>query len=107
MTQASVVKFDDVKQSPEVRMELPSPIPIGSKIRLAFTLTRSNKGRTEELRVNGEFQVTTVITDTTKGKVLQVVTVSATGLAPSWVAVKNPTIAKKLAPTRSGPTKVL
>lgn len=107
MTQASVVKFDDVKQSPEVRMELPSPIPIGSKIRLAFTLNRLNKGRTEELRVNGEFQVTAVITDTTKGKAIQIVTVSAMGLAPSWVAVKNPAATKKLAPTHSGPTKVL
>ena len=107
MTQASVVKFDDVKQSPEVRMALPSPIPIGSKLRLAFTLSRTNKGRTEELRVNGEFQVTSVIIDTTKGKVVQVVTVSATGLAPSWVAVKNQAATKKLAPTHSGPTKVL
>jgi hypothetical protein len=106
MAQASTVKFDDVKQSPEMRMDLPSPIPIGSKIRLAFTLTRTNKGRTEELRVNGEFQVTTVITDATKGKAVQVVTVSATGLAPSWVAIKSPP-ATKLAPTHSGPTKVL
>jgi hypothetical protein len=106
MVQASIVKFDDVKQSPEMRMELPLPIPIGSKLRLAFTLTRTNKGRTEELRVNGEFQVTTVITDATKGKVVQVVTVSSVGLAPSWVAIKSPP-AIKLAPTHNGPTKVL
>jgi hypothetical protein len=107
MTQASVVKFDDVKQSPEVRMGLPSPIPIGSKIRLAFTLSRMNKGRTEELRVNGEFQVTSVIIDTTKSRVVQVVTVSSMGIAPSWVAIKKPMITKKIAPTHSGPTKVL
>lgn len=106
MTQASVVKFDDVKQSPEVRMELPSPFPLGGKIRLKFTLSRMNKGRTEELRVNGEFVVTSVITDTTRGRALQVITVSATGLAPSWVAVRNHA-ATKLAPTHSGPTKVL
>lgn len=107
MTQASVVKFDDVKQSPEMRMELPSPIPIGSKLRFAFTLTRTHKSRTEELRVNGEFQVTSVITDVTKGKPLQVITVSSVGLAPSWVAIKSPTATKKLVPTHSGPTKVL
>jgi hypothetical protein len=105
MNQASVVKFDDVKQSPEVRMDLPSPIPIGSKLKLAFTLNRMNKGRTEELRVSGEFQVTSVITDLTKGKSKQVVTVSSIGLAPSWVAIKTAT--RKLAPTKSGPTKVL
>jgi len=107
MTQASIVKFDDVKQSPEMRMDLPSPIPIGSKVRLAFTVTRTNKGRTEELRVNGEFQVTSVITDASKGKPVQVVAVSSIGLAPSWVAVKSPPATKKLAPTHSGPTKVL
>jgi len=106
MTQPSVVKFDDVKQSPEMRMDLPSPIPLGSKLRLAFTLTRTNKSRTEELRVQGEFQVTSVTTDLTKGKPVQVVTVSSMGLAPSWVAVKSPTTTKKLAPTHSGPTKV-
>jgi hypothetical protein len=107
MDQASIVKFDDVKHSPEVRMDLPSPIPIGSRIRLAFTLTRSNRGRTEELRVNGDFQVTSSITDRTRGKSIQIVTVSATGLAPSWLAVKNHTATRKLAPTHNGPTKVL
>lgn len=105
MNQASIVKFDDVKQSPEVRMDLPSPIPLGSKLKLAFTLSRMNKGRSEELKVSGEFRVTSVITDLTRGKSKQVVTVSSVGLAPSWVAVKTPT--KKLAPTKSGPTKVL
>lgn len=107
MTQASIVKFDDVKQSPEMRMDLPSPIPLGSKIRLAFTLTRPNKNRTEELRVNGDFQVTSVTIDLTTGKPMQVVTVSSSGLSPSWVAIKSPTITKKLAPTHSGPTKLL
>jgi hypothetical protein len=106
MAQASIVKLDDVKQSPEMRMDLPSPIPIGSKIRLAFTVNRTNKGRKEELRVSGEFQITSVVTDATKGKAVQVVTVSSMGLAPSWVAVKSPP-AKKLTPTHSGPTKVL
>lgn len=107
MNQASIVKFDDLKQSPEVRMDLPAPIPIGSRIRLAFTMTRTNKGRTEELRVNGEFQVTSSITDQTRGKSIQVVTISSTGLAPSWVAIKNPVAPRKLAPTHNGPTKVL
>ena len=107
MAQASVVIFEDVKQPTKVRMELPSLLPIGSKIRLAFTLSRMNRGRTEELRVNGEFQVTSVVTDLTKRTMIQVVTVSAMGLAPSWVAVKNSTIVKKLAPARSEPTRVL
>jgi hypothetical protein len=106
MEQASIVKLSDVKQSPEIRMDLPAPIPIGSKVRLAFRVTRMNKSRTEELRVNGEFQVTSVVIDLTRGKAVQVVTVSSTGLTPSWVAIKNPP-ANKLAPTHSGPTKVL
>lgn len=106
MSEASIVKFDDVKQSPEVRMELPSPLPLGSKIKLSFTVKRSHGGRSEELRVNGDFQVTSVVTDTTKGSVKQVVTVSSVGLAPAWVAVKNSYV-KKLAPAKSDPTKVL
>lgn len=107
MAEASIVKFSDVKQSPEIRMDLPLPIPIGSKIKLALMLKRMNKGRTEELRVNGEFQVISVVTDLTRGKTKQVVTISSIGVAPSWVAVKNQTAARKLAPTRSAPTKVL
>lgn len=105
MNRASIVKFADMKQSPEVRMDLPEPIPLGSKIKLAFTLSRVHRGRTEELKVNGDFQVTSVVTDLTRGSTKQVVLVSSVGLAPSWVAIKSPT--KKLAPTHCGPTKVL
>ena len=107
MTEASIVKLSDVKQSPEILMDLPSPIPLGSKIKLALKLKRMNKGRTEELRVNGEFQVISVVTDLTRGKTKQVVTISSVGLAPSWVAVKNSTTPRKLGPTKTGPTKVL
>jgi hypothetical protein len=107
MSEASIVKFSDVKHSPEIRMDLPSPIPIGSKIKLALKLKRMNKGRTEELRANGDFLVTSVITDLTRGKTKQVVTVSSVGIAPSWVAIKNQPSTRKLAPTKSPPTKVL
>ena len=105
MNRASIVKFADMKQSPEVRMDLPEPIPLGSKIKLAFTLNRVRRGRTEELKVNGEFQVTSVATDLTRGNPKQVVTISSIGIAPSWVAVKS--ASKKLSPTHCGPTKVL
>jgi hypothetical protein len=105
MNRASVVKFDDVKQSPEVYVSLPEPIPLGSKIHFSFTLNRMNKGRTEEFRVNGEFRVTSVVIDLIKGKSQQLVTVSSTGIAPIWIAVKS--TSKKLAPTHYGPTKVL
>jgi hypothetical protein len=105
MNRATIVKFADMKQSPEVLMDLPEPIPLGSKVKLAFTLSRVNRGRTEELKVNGEFQVTSVITDLTRGTTKQVVTVSSIGLAPAWVAIKS--TSKKLAPTHCGPTKVL
>jgi hypothetical protein len=106
MNQASIVKFDDVKRSPEVRMTIPSPIHIGSKVRLAFKITQVSNGRTEELRVNGEFQVTSVINDLTKGRSVMRVTISSIGVAPSWVAIKTPP-ARKLGPTLNGPTKVL
>lgn len=105
MTCPSIVKFEDLKDSPSVRIELPAPLPLGTRINLCVTLRRRHGGRTEELRVNGEFRVATVSINAT-GAPRQLLTVASTGVAPTWKAVKNSTGKKKLALTRSPRTEV-
>jgi len=105
MTCPSIVKFEDLKESPSVRIELPAPLPIGTRINLCITLRRKHGGRTEELRVNGEFRVTSVTIDAV-GASRQIVTIASTGVAPTWKAVKNSVGKKKLALTRSPRTEV-
>jgi hypothetical protein len=71
-----------------VRIELPL-VRLGDRLELRFNLQRRNAGRTEELRVAGEFRVTSLVLDTTRG-VRQLIQVSATGVAPGWRPIKNP-----------------
>lgn len=86
---SAFLTFSDVAGEPEVRMELPL-VRLGDKLELRFSLQRRNAGRTEELRVAGEFKVTSLVLDTTHGGVRQVIQVSATGVAPGWRPIKNP-----------------
>lgn len=71
-----------------MRIELPL-VRLGDRLELRFNLQRRNAGRTEELRVAGEFRVTSLVLDTTRG-VRQLIQVSATGVAPGWRPIKNP-----------------
>ena len=107
MNTSSLVIFDDVKQSPQIRVELPTPTHIGTRIKLSCNIRRVNKGRTEEFHADGEFKVTSVMVDTSKGTSRQIVTVcSSKAVSPTWVAVKNQP-PRKLAPARQAPTKVV
>jgi hypothetical protein len=104
MSPASIVKFGDLKDSPSVYLPLPTPIPIGTKVELAITLHRKNGTRTEELKISGEYKVTSVRFTTTGGP-RQHVVLESLHVAPSWKAVRNPP-GKKPAPAKS-PRKVV
>jgi hypothetical protein len=85
---SAFLTFSDVAGEPKVRIELPL-VRLGDRLELRFNLQRRNAGRTEELRVAGEFRVTSLVLDTTRG-VRQLIQVSATGVAPGWRPIKNP-----------------
>lgn len=104
MTTPSILRFEDLKDSPTVRIELPAPIPLGTKLNLTLALKRKHGGRTEELRVMGEFKVTSVTLDSS-GPLRQIVGVTSTGVAPSWKAVKN-VVAKKPIPAKAPRTEI-
>lgn len=79
----------DVAGEPEVRMDLPL-VRLGDRLELRFALQRRNAGRTEELRVAGEFKVVSLVLDLTQGGPRQRIRLSATGVAPVWRPIKNP-----------------
>jgi hypothetical protein len=97
MNHPSLLKLEDMEDLAPIRISLPAPLPIGSRLKLQFTLHRRNGGRTEELQVNGEFKVTEVTIDA-RGDAKQVVSVSSTGIVPTWRSVKN-TAVRRLKPT--------
>lgn len=83
----AVVTFIDVPGEPKVRLELPL-VRLGDKLELQLCIQRRNAGRTEELRVSGEFRVTALTLDA-RGRVRQLIQVSASGVTPRWHPVKN------------------
>jgi hypothetical protein len=97
MNHPSLLKLEDIENLAPVRINLPAPLPIGTRIKLRFPLQRRNGGRTEVLQVDGEFKVTAVVIDA-RGDAKQLVSVSAVGLVPTWKSIKNPAI-RKLNPT--------
>jgi hypothetical protein len=99
----SLLKFDDVKESPMIKINLPVPIPIGSRIHLNFSLKRKNGNRTEELKVSGEFKVIEVSFDPKNLK--QNVIVVSTTVAPVWKSIKNGP-KRKMVPIRSPKTSI-
>lgn len=106
MDMPSLVKFDDLKDSPTIRMSLPGPIPIGTRLILNCYVQRKNGPRTEELKIQGEFRVQTSCLDASRAG-RQLLTVSSTGIAPSWKAVKNPApVRRKVPPARAPRTEV-
>lgn len=96
MTLLSNVTFEDVKESPLLRMRLPMPIHIGSRVRLDMKVARKKEGRYEELTLLGDFQVSAVSYSFKRG-LAQNVTLATMGASPSWRAVKKPQ-AKRMAP---------
>lgn len=102
----SILEFSDVKDSPRVRMSLPGPLPLGTRLLLNLVVHRKHGNRTEELKASGEFKVTSSSIDT-QGPVRQLVSVEAVRVAPAWRAVKNASLPKrKLPPARALPTQV-
>jgi hypothetical protein len=98
----SVITFEEVKDTPSVRIDLPTSLLVGGRIQLKFILRRRTGPRTEELRVDGEYRVTEVLLDATCAPPKQRIKVVAKGVAPAWKAVRNvATVARKLAPTHT------
>ena len=97
----SIIEFSDVKNSPQVRMALPGPLLLGTRLLFHTYVRRKSGNRTEELRIEGEFKVLSSSFDVT-GPLKQRVTVEAVRLAPSWKAVKNaPVLLRKPPPARA------
>lgn len=102
----SVLDFSDVKDSPRVKMSLPGPLPLGTRLLLNFSVRRKNGNRTEEFHASGEFKVIVSALDAT-GPTRQVVSVEAIRVAPSWRAVKNTTDPKRRLPPARSPRTVV
>ena len=84
----AVVTFSEVAGEPKVRLDLPL-VRLGDRLMLQLRLQRRNAGRTEELRVAGEFKVASLVLDARNG-IRQLVGITATGAAPKWHPIKNP-----------------
>lgn len=97
MNHPTLLKLDDFQDLAPVRISLPAPLPIGTKLKLRFLVQRKNGGRTEVLNVDGEFKVTAVVVDA-RGYAKQLISVVAVGAAPTWRSIKNPAT-RKLGPT--------
>ena len=101
-----LIKFEDLKDHTLVKKDVPNTVYVGSKLDLSLTLKRKNKGRSEELHIQGPYQVNKVTTEIAAGsQVRQLVEVTSLGAAPSWKAVKNPPY-RPLAPLQSPRTKL-
>lgn len=105
---ASIVTLEDLKDAPKVSKLLPVPLRNGDHVFLQFTLRRKTGARTEELRVDGEFLVTSVRFDARGVYPKQLLQVVAIGVAPIWKAIKaTPTWSRKLPPAKSARTVVV
>lgn len=90
MNAPTVVTLGDVKHTPKVMKDLPSPLRMGDHIMLRFMLRRRVGTRTEELHVQGDFRVTAVAFDASRGPFTrQLLTVESVGVTPVWKAVKT------------------
>jgi len=97
---ATVIELADVTGNPRVKMGLTSLFRIGDPLTLRFRLQRQNGTRTEALEVSGCFRVTAVSFDVTSGMSRQILSVTSTGVVPSWKAVKKvSTKVRQLPPT--------
>jgi hypothetical protein len=103
MTPATIIELADVPGKPKAKLDLPSPLRIGDKVRLHFRLTRQTGGRPEVLDVSGEYQIRSVGFDTSEGVARQLLSVETTGVAPSWKAVKKTSLPppRKMGPARA------
>lgn len=84
----SIVKLDDVKGQPAVKIDLPQ-LKVGDPVAFKFRIERQNGGRTEELCVVGRFRVTAVGYDAVDGPRRQLLSVESTGRSPTWSSIKK------------------
>ncbi len=99
MTPATIVELGDVHGKPKVKLDLPSPMRIGDRVKLHFRLSRQNQGRTEVLDVSGDFAVRSVSFDASDGAARQHLVVESSTVAPVWKAIKRtPNPQRKLGP---------
>lgn len=101
----SLILLSEVKDKPVVRKDLPALLRIGDTLLLRFTLTRRNGRRTEELRVDGEYRVTSVAMDA-RHHPRQNLTVEALKVTPSWRSIKSTSPTTPLPPARAPRTVV-
>lgn len=99
----TILEFSDVKDSPKVRISLPGPLIVGSKVDLNLVVRRKIGPRTEEFRVRGTYYITNFSFEVMNGLTRQLVTVQALGVAPAWKAIKNRHMETRQVPKAKAP----
>jgi len=102
MSTTTFLELSDVSGSPRIRSDLPL-LRIGDKINLRIHLGRVHLGRKEELEVIGAYIVTSLTLELGANRLCQIASVSSTGKAPAWRAIKLAP-PRKLPPAHSPPT---
>ena|ERR1700679_2566498 len=106
MNLASIVVLTEVPGAPRAKMTLPPLLRLGDKITLRFRMRRVNKGRSEVLVIDGEYRISS--TQYEAGSNRQILEVeSASGIAPSWRAIKKPPEFKRVIPPAKSPRTVV
>lgn len=100
----TILVFSDVDGTPQRETYLPL-LRLSDRIKLKFQIRRRRGGRTEVLDVLGEFRITGIELDLTRGRLRQVLQVASIGVAPMWKSVKNPKT-PKLGPARHPRTPI-
>jgi len=106
MNLASIVVLTEVNGAPRAKMTLPPLLRLGDKITLRFRTKRVTKGRAEALVVDGEYRITSLRYEA--GSNRQILEVeSASGIAPSWRAIKRTSEFKRIIPPAKSPRTVV
>jgi len=101
----TLIELSDVNGKPKALVgDLPTPLRVGDRLTLKFTIRRTNKGRLEQLDVNGEFRITTVSFDASASPPRQVISVQSEDV-PKWRSVKKAS-KSRMAPAKFPRTKI-
>jgi hypothetical protein len=103
MNLASIVVLSEVAGVPKVKMDLPSPLRIGDRLKLRFRVKRSNGGRVEVLDVDGEFRVRSLCFEPGSNRQILDVETGESGKVPAWRAVKKGPEFKRVIPPAKSP----
>jgi hypothetical protein len=105
MAGLTLIVLSDVNGKPQALLSgLPSPLRVGDRLTLKFTIQRTNGGRLEKLEVDGDYRVTEISFDASKAPPRQVLSVT-TEDPPKWRSVKKPP-QRALASTKPSPTRI-